>query len=138
MTLSKKQLEASAYIFEKANGIELDTYQENLIANANLNCYGISELEMLIIKGLNNNSYNESIRVSAYFALSKRFNTALVAHFKKWLKEELNNNHSNNIYQLMIALQNLDEPIFNPKRTGSSFFETELNIRDVKRYLIIK
>lgn len=60
----------------------------------------------------------------------------MIPNFKKWLKIELENENSDTVYQLMIALGDLEKPIFNSDRNGSSAFnETELNLRDANKYL---
>jgi hypothetical protein len=39
------------------------------------------------------------------------------------------------VFQILIGLDRLDEPVFNENRTGQGADETELNIRDAKQYL---
>ena len=39
------------------------------------------------------------------------------------------------VFQILIGLDRLDEPVFNEKRTGQAVNETELNLRDAKKYL---
>jgi hypothetical protein len=51
-------------------------------------------------------------------------------------QEEYERQDSAPVYQLMIALDNLGENIFNKDRKGgSSSFEIDLNMRDAKKYL---
>ena len=137
MKLTNDQFEASAYIFEKANGNKKSEYEEKIIAESGLNNLKPIELKNQIIKGINSGLYSDSKeRISAYWSLSKIHKTELIPNFRKWLKTELENENSDTVYQLMIALGNLEEPIFNIDRNGSSAFnETELNLRDAREYL---
>jgi hypothetical protein len=137
MKLTNDQFEASAYIFEKANGNKKSEYEEKVIAESGLNNLKPIELENQIIKGIDSGLYSDSKeRISAYWSLSKIHKNELIPNFRKWLKTELENENSDTVYQLMIALGNLEEPIFNLDRNGSSAFnETELNLRDAKEYL---
>tara|TARA_R110002111_G_scaffold262258_1_gene337575 strand:+ start:543 stop:965 length:423 start_codon:yes stop_codon:yes gene_type:complete len=137
MKLTNDQFEAVAYIFERANGNKKSEYEEKVIAESGLNNLKPFELETQIINGINNGLYSDSKeRISAYWTLSKIHKTELIPNFKKWLKIELEHKNVDTIYQLMIALSNLEEPIFNIDRNGSSAFnETELNLRDAENYL---
>ncbi len=74
-------------------------------------------------------------RSAAYWALSKRHDGSLLAHFRSWLGHELGQEEPNGLFQLMIALDNLNEPVFAGDRTGYAYHEIELNRRDAKRYL---
>ncbi|SDI65493.1 hypothetical protein [Winogradskyella thalassocola] len=136
MKLTNDQFEASAYIFEKANGNKKTEYEEELIAESGLAELKPNELKIQIINGLNSGLYSDSNeRISAYWTLSKIHDTNLIHDFRKWLKTEFENQEPLAVYQLMIALGNLEEPIFNKNRTGSAFNETELNLRDAENYL---
>ena len=137
MKLTNDQFEASAYIFEKANGNKKSEYEEKVIAESGLNNLKPIELETQIVNGIDSGLYSDSKeRISAYWSLSKIHKTELIPNFKKWLKTELENENADTVYQLMIALGNLEEPIFNIDRNGSTAFnETELNLRDAKNYL---
>ena len=137
MKLTNDQFEASAYIFEKANGNKKSEYEEKVIAESGLNNLKPIELENQIIKGIDSGLYSDTKeRISAYWSLSKIHKNELIPNFRKWLKIELENENSDTVYQLMIALGNLEEPIFNLDRNGSSAFnETELNLRDAREYL---
>lgn len=136
MKLTNDQFEASAYIFEKANGNKKTEYEEKLIAESGLTELKPNDLKIQIIIGLNNGLYSDSKeRISAYWTLSKVHDMNLIPDFRKWLKIEFENQEPLAVYQLMIALGNLEEPVFNENRTGSAFDETELNLRDAENYL---
>ena len=136
MKLTNDQFTEVAFIFEKENGNFHSDFEKNIIAESVLTKYKTTELEKIIVIGLNSGIYeNEDERVSAYWSLSKIGNRNLIADFKKWLLNELENENGIAIFQILIALDRLDEPAFNKNRTGQAFDETELNIRDAKNYL---
>ena len=137
MKLTNDQFEASAYIFEKANGNKKSKYEEEVIAEFGLNNIEPTELKTVIVDGLNNGLYSDlEDRISAYWSLSKIHDMDLIPEFKKWLKIELDKQDPNGVYQLLIALGNMGEPVFNKDRDGgSAYYETELNLRDAKAYL---
>ena len=137
MKLTTIQIEAAVYIFEKENGSLKNDYDEKVIIESKLVSGNSAELEKIILDGLNIGYYVEDgDRCLAYWALSKRFNKKLVPAFRKWLKQEVEKNNYNAVYQLLIALENVGEYVFGPDRKGSSAsFEWELNIRDAANYL---
>jgi len=136
MKLTNEQFEEAAYIFEKANGYSHSDYEKKLIAESGLNDLSVTELEKIIVDGLNSDIYNtESERISAYWSLYKIGNQNLISDFKNWLESELKNNQKATIFQILVALDSLGEPSFHEERTGRAADETELNIRDAKEYL---
>ncbi|MDH4058402.1 MAG: hypothetical protein OEU76_06535 [Cyclobacteriaceae bacterium] len=137
MKFTKIQFEAAAYIFEKTHGNKKGDYEEKIISKSGLSGYPLLELEQKIVDGLNSQNYETSKeRTAGYWALSKRFNKLLTKNFKNWLRKELELNEPFAVYQLMIALENLDEPVFNPNRQGSSASdEIEKNMSDARVYL---
>ncbi|WP_100612586.1 hypothetical protein [Confluentibacter lentus] len=139
MKLTKNQFLEAGFIFENANGYSHSDFEKNIIAESELTKLQPTELERIIINGLNSGIYkNEDERVSGYWALSKIGNLNLISDFKKWLWTELDNENGIAIFQLLVALDRLEEPAFNEKRTGRGADEIELNIRDAKEYLIKK
>lgn len=137
MKLTDEQFEALAYIFERENGNKKSDYENKVIAESGLSNFEPELLERSVVDGLNNGIYDSSTdRISAYWVLGKRFNRNLIPSFKKWLQKEFDLNDPLAVYQLLISLGNMEEPVFNPDRDGSSaYFETELNMRDAKDYL---
>lgn len=136
MKLTYIQLEAAAYIFEKDNGNKHPDLLEKIILESGLSNLNISDLEKIILDGLNSGIYkDDELRVSAYWALTKRFNPKFIPSFKKWLKKEFDNKNTKLLFQIMIALDNLDVQIFHIERTGFAVDEIELNLRDAKKYL---
>ena len=137
MKLTNDQLEALAYIFERANGNKKSEYELEIISDSGLAKLNAELLEQSVVDGLNNGLYDATDdRISAYWALGKRFNRNLIPLFKKWLRKEFESNDAQAVYQLLISLGNMGEPVFNPDRDGgSASWETELNMRDANDYL---
>jgi len=136
MKLTKDQFLEAGFIFEKANGNSHSDFEKKIIVESELTQYKPTELERIIVDGLNSGIYkSEDERVSGYWSLSKIGNRNLIAEYKKWLRTELENENGIAVFQILIGLDRLDEPVFNENRTGQGVDETELNIRDAKKYL---
>ncbi|WP_338378793.1 hypothetical protein [uncultured Flavobacterium sp.] len=136
MKLTNEQFTEVAFIFEKENGNSHSEFEKGIISESKLTEYKPTELEKIIVDGLNSGIYkNEDERVSGYWSLSKIGNRNLIAEYKKWLRTELENENGIAVFQILIGLDRLDEPVFNENRTGQGVDETELNIRDAKQYL---
>ena len=136
MKLTNEQFTEVAFIFEKENGNSHSEFEKEIIAESDLTKYKPTELEKIIIDGLNSGIYkNEDERVSGYWSLSKLGNQNLIAEYKKWLRMELENENGIAVFQILIGLDRLDEPVFDKSRTGQAVDETELNIKDAKQYL---
>jgi hypothetical protein len=137
MKLTNDQFDALAYIFEKENGNKKSDYEKKIISESGLADFEPELLERNVVDGLENGIYDGSTdRISAYWALGKRFNRNLIPSFQKWLQKEFDLNDSQAVYQLLISLGNMEEPVFNPDRKGgSASYETELNMRDAGDYL---
>lgn len=135
MEVTEDNLFVVALIFEQANGNVLGENDILLIANSGLSNCSVELLEAMLVEALNTER-SPSYRNTAYWALSKRFNRELIPVFKKWMGEELQKQESAAVYQLLIALDNLEEPVFGEDRNGSfSATDTGLNVRDAKIYL---
>lgn len=136
MKLTNEQFTEAAFIFEQENGNCHSNYEKEIISESKLTEFEPTELQQIIVDGLNSRIYeNEFDRVSAYWALSKIGNHNLISDFQKWLKMELEYGNGISIFQILVALDRLDEPAFSEKRTGRAADETELNIKDAKHYL---
>jgi hypothetical protein len=134
--LSIAQIGAVGFIFEQHNGNTKSDVELRQIVESDLQNIDVAELESILIYGLKANLYDSDIRVSVYWALFKRFNTALIPFFNNQLKKELEEENHNAIYQLCIALNNLGLEVFNADREGATAsHETDLNTRDAKAYL---
>lgn len=75
-----------------------------------------------------------TFRDSAYFVLGKKFDPSLKSFFVERMEFELSRDMEA-VYQLMIALDNLREPVFAKDRTGYSVLDNDLNRRDAENYL---
>ncbi len=136
MKLTNEQFTEAAFIFEKANGNLHSEYERKIIAESELIKFQPIELERIIVNGLNSGIYkNEGERVSGYWSLSKIGNRNLISEYRKWLRTELENENGIAVFQILIGLDRLDEPVFNENRTGQDVNETELNLLDAKEYL---
>ena len=134
--LTNEQFTEAAFIFENANGNYHSDFEKQIIAESNLTNYKLTELEKIIVDGLNSGIYkNEDERVNGYWSLSKIGNRNLIADFKKWLRTELENANRVAVFQILVALDRLDEPTFHENRTGPGADETKLNFTDAKNYL---
>jgi len=136
MKLTKDQFLEAGFIFEKANGNSHSDFEKKIIAESELTQYKPTELERIIVDGLNSGIYkNEDERVSGYWSLSKSNNRNLILEFRKWLITELKIENGIGVFQLLVALDRFDEPAFDKNRNSRGNDETELNIRDAKEYL---
>jgi len=134
MKLSEDNLLDIAIIFEQANGNTLNDNDAMLVKNSGFDRYQPKELEELIASSIDD--AEPEYRSKAYWVLGKRFNINLVPSFNKWLEMELNNKNSDLVYQILIALDNLELPAFGTDRDGSySVQESDLNLRDARLYL---
>lgn len=136
MKLTLDQFEEAAYIFERANGFSHTNYEKKIIAESELRELDISDLEDIIVNGLDTGLYNtEYERVVAYWSLYKIGNPKLKTNFKKWLELELKNNQTKTLFQLLVALDSIGEKAFHKERTGRTADEIELNVWDATEYL---
>ena len=90
MTITDDEFAAIAFIFERDNGNTPGDYESQVINESGLSNIPSESLVNEIVETLNQqNNLSDSYRVSAYWALSKRHDTSLIPHFRKWLKSEL-------------------------------------------------
>ena len=136
MRFPEKAINAAAYIFEKANGNKLAGFEV-----AEIDHYGLSEVHPeLIVKELmivvaEDHKTNSSYREKVYWALGKRFESKLIPFFRERLSLELQRNLIA-VYQILIALDNLEESVFSLDRNGSvGMHEYDLNRKDAVDYL---
>ena len=136
MKLTENQFEEAAYVIEKANGVSHSEYEQKIIAESEFKNRNTSELETLIVDGLNAGLYKtESERISAYWCLYKIGNPKLKEDFVNWLGMELKKGHKNTLFQLLVALDRIGEKAFADERTGRAADELDLNVRDAMEYL---
>ncbi len=136
MKFTSNQFTEIAFLFERANGNIHSDYERKIINESSLKKIDRDYLKEQIIDGINSKIYADAaLRTNAYWALSKLPNPNLIPNLRKWLKLELENNEMGTLFQIMIALSNLEEPVFSNKRSGFAFDEIELNRRDAQQYL---
>ncbi len=137
MEIAKEQFDALAYIFEKSNGNELGQYENRIIAESGLKELPIPELVTAVFQNLRTDrAEDDTYRTSAYWALSKRFDKKLIPFFQTCLRKELSVAGVPAVFQLLIALDNLTEPVFGADRHGSyGGHDVVLNVRDAETYL---
>jgi hypothetical protein len=136
MRIPEAAIMAVASLFTEANGNPLNSYEKNEIDLYNLAGVNPEVLADALQKAILEDSEDgSSYRISAYFCLGKKFDRSLLPFFQERLKVELMRDLDAS-YQIMIGLDNLEEPIFSPRRDGSySIFEQELNRQDAVAYL---
>ena len=134
MKFTEENLLDIALIFEQANGNVLNSGDVAIVNNSGFIQFTPEELESMLIDSIADSEPEQRSRV--YWVLGKRYNHNLLPKFKDWLKLEVATDNVQVIYQLLIALDNLEEPVFGKDRDGSySSLDTELNIRDANVYL---
>ncbi|WP_422106226.1 hypothetical protein [Winogradskyella sp.] len=136
MKFTNDEFTEIAFIFEDYNGASHGDFEKRIVKESKLTKYSIEELKSDIIKGLNSNLYLEdSERVNAYWALSKLNDKALIPVLRKWLKNELKSSNYIPVFQILVALDKLEEPAFGQDRSSRYYDDMELNMRDAKNYL---
>ncbi len=137
MELTEKDFKTVLFVFEAQNGFPVSSEKEELISDAGLNNPDMDALTDYLVNLLDMKMPEDvEQRISAYWALSKRADIALIPKFQNWLKQELSSGSSDTIFQIMIALDNFDEPVFSPDREGGyAAIDTDLNLRDARNYL---
>lgn len=134
MKPSDENLLDIALIFERANGNALDDNDSLSVEKSGLTEYSPEELESMLIASLGD--AEPEYRSTSYWALGKRYNIELVPLFNKWLESEVQRKEHDSIYQILIALDNLEIPVFGEDREGSySSMDIELNLRDARVHL---
>ncbi len=125
----------ASYVFERARGRVMDTYELNSIAEEGLDNRDPIEIRSEIQELLTSGGLTPEERSTACFALGKTSDVSLMPFFQQQLKRELEAN-SPAVYQLLICLDNLGEEVFGKDREGSyGATDDELNFRDARTYL---
>ncbi|MBK1880687.1 hypothetical protein [Pelagicoccus mobilis] len=134
MRFSEDAIPAAVFVFERANGNELCPHEIEEIEK-----HGFETIDHeLLVKCLRaelereRNVPDSRYRNACYWALGKRFDSGLLPFFRNSLKKELKRDMESS-YQIMIALENLDEEIFS--RESVSITDYDENRMDAERYL---
>jgi hypothetical protein len=134
MIASNDFLSAAGFAFEKQRGITLGPFELSAIEEfslADANCAQLANEIWDSLAGEKPDAY----RVAAYWALGKQLNGSDKPKFVSALVRELPKS-AHATYQIMVALENLGERVFNPNRGGTTYDEAELNLADAAAYLI--
>jgi hypothetical protein len=135
--ISIDDLTAAGYVFEQARGISLETFQVELITACGYeNCLP-EEMKTKVVKHLlSAKDATEANRATAYWALGKSVDEKLVGFFRKQLVAEIERSAADAVYQILIALNDLGEPVFGSDRGGTyDLFDRTLNFRDAHSYI---
>jgi len=134
MKFSDENLLDMALIFAQENGNKLDDSDSLLIEKSGLTGFSPEELASMLIQSIED--AEDEYRARTYWVLGKRFDTELIPLFNEWLESEIQRGEHHLVYQILIALDNLEIPVFGTDRNGSySSMDIELNVRDAKAYL---
>jgi hypothetical protein len=132
---TRSQLLAAAQRFEMANGRALEQDEHDCVVAAGLGGIELQTLVDQICSILDLSLVLESdFRSTAFWALGKSYDSRLVEFFRRHLGREVERDMAV-AYQIMIALDNLDEPIWQADKQSFGVNETELNYEAAVRYL---
>jgi len=135
MSFTPNQIEAAGLLFEEENGNVLGDYEKGVVAESDLEGRELREVKNELIDSVTfPTELNAHDRCGIYWALSKTFDSDLIGWWTSQLRNEVENK-TECVFQIMIALDNLEEPIFVEDRSGYSTLETEFNLRDARNYL---
>lgn len=135
MRFPKDEILAAAFLFERARGNEMGEHELDEIRRLGL---GDSDPDLIAKEMVDSVTREEAsdpaYRSSVYWALGKRIDRALVPFFKERLALEMKQDLEA-AYQIMIALDHLEEPVFSPARSSYSVIDHDLNRADAEAYL---
>jgi hypothetical protein len=135
MRFPEDAIPAAAFLFESHRGLSLGPHEVAAIQQSGLEATDpetlAHELKRMIAA---ENKADSRDRQQAYWALGKKRDPSLIPFFRDRLSLELRRDMIA-VYQIMIALEDLDEPIFTQERSGRAMDDYELNRRDAERYL---
>src|SRR5258708_7500464 len=118
MRFPQEAIAAAAFAFEAARGNELGEFEETKIAKYGLTNVDPDVIARELIPSVRDESKSDSAyRQQAYWALGKKFDASLLPFFTEALRLEVERD-LDATYQIMIALDNLGEPVFSAARPG--------------------
>ncbi|MFT4550410.1 MAG: hypothetical protein ACI9UA_003646 [Pseudoalteromonas tetraodonis] len=135
LPVPREALAAAGHRFSQANATRIDLAQFDEIMNHRLTRCDPDELSAAIQESITGDEADSAYRQSAYFALGKKIDNGLLDFFHERLRIELAADEIEACYQIMVALNDLDEVIFAPEREGGAVHEQEMNRRDAGAYL---
>lgn len=129
------KLTAAGYFFASANGNEMDASQRAEILVSGLNGADPAVVAGDICDGLENASdLSNDYRAAAFWALGKRFDPGLIPFFRRHLMAEMGRDMGV-AYQIMIALDNLAEPVWPAHWSSRSILDHRENHQFASVYL---
>ncbi|MCB1079940.1 MAG: hypothetical protein KDM63_15640 [Verrucomicrobiae bacterium] len=135
MRLSEAAIPAAAFLFEEANGNPVGEFEVAEMIRHGLSGQDPGRIAEALVKAVADEGGTEAgYRRQAYWALGKRFDPGLIPFFRRQLAVELSLD-LNAAYQIMIALDNLNEPVFSGPRSSQSVEEEDRNRSDAETYL---
>ena len=134
MEIDSQFLTAAAFRFEAARGVRHSDFETEIITELELDTIAPDDLAHTLWDWLGGKGADSPLRSSAYWALGKRHDprdlTSLVAVLHRELPRD-----ADAVYQILIALENLGEPVFPPEQRGRSSRDHESNRAAAQRYL---
>lgn len=136
MELSDDLIYVCILKFEAARGVPLHDVEAEFAESLQFNNFDPDSLALFLVKRIENPEEGDArFLPSMFFALGKRYDPTLLTFFRTALRSALAASPES-IYQILIALDNLDETVFAPDRNDSfSVLDEELNRRDALAYL---
>jgi hypothetical protein len=125
-----------ASVFDALHGRSLDDWEIEAIGHYRIDQNDPQLLKNLLIELISaDDGVDDNTRSSAYWALGKSFDMDLRTFFCQQLRIEVERD-IDATYQIMIALDNLSEPVFGAYRRGSySSLDHDKNRTDAVAYL---
>ncbi len=134
MEIDSQFLTAAAFRFEAARGVRHSDFETVIIAEAELDTIAPDDLARTLWNWLAADGANSSLRSSAYWALGKRSDSRDLAPLVAALRCELPRD-ADVVYQILIALENLGEPVFPREQRERSSRDHAFNRAAAERYL---
>ena len=134
MLLTQDYITAAAFLFEQARGYPHDEYETAMIQSQGLDLADPNLIAKELVDAVKSSSCDVLIRGPVYWALGKRYDETLLEFFRSSLRFE-SASGTEAAWEVMIALRNLGEPIFDETRSGYGCDEEDMNRADALRYL---
>ncbi len=136
MHFPEEAIAAAAFLFERVNGNKLSKFEIDEIERC-----GLSDIDPqfvakeLMATASDDRKSGSTYRQQAYWALGKLSDEKLMPFFRMRLELELRRDLLA-VYQILIALDNLNQPVFSKDRLGNvGIHEYEANRKDAQSYL---
>ncbi len=134
MSIDSGYLTAAAFRFEAARGAHHSAFETEIIEEAGLAAVSPDELARTLWEWLASEGADSPLRGSAYWALGKRGDPRDLAPLIDALQRELPLD-ADATYQIMIALNNLGQPVFPAGQREHSSRNHEGNCAAARHYL---